>query len=43
MDAVRTSKTSVYFNEAIRRYIPEFSSFHTHPLENLKSHILQLD
>jgi hypothetical protein len=38
MEAVRTSKTSVYFNETTRRYIPESCRLHTHRRETLKSH-----
>jgi hypothetical protein len=39
MEAVRTSETSVYFNETIR-YISEASHLHTCCRENLESHIL---
>jgi hypothetical protein len=28
MEAVRTSETSVYYNETVRRYIPESSHLH---------------
>jgi hypothetical protein len=38
MEAVRTSETSVYYNETTRRYIPEGSDLHTRCRENLKSH-----
>jgi hypothetical protein len=38
MEAVRTSETSVHFNVATRRYIPEDSKLHTRRFENLKSH-----
>jgi len=38
MEAVRTSETSVYYNETTRRYIPEGSNLHTRRRENLKSH-----
>jgi hypothetical protein len=38
MEAVRTSKTSVYLNETTRRYILESSHLHTRRRENLKSH-----
>jgi hypothetical protein len=40
MEAVRTSETSVYFSEIIRRYIPESCHLHTRRRENLKSHIV---
>jgi len=40
MEVVRTSETSVNFNETTRRYIPEDSKLHTRRRENLKSHIL---
>jgi hypothetical protein len=42
MEAVRTSETSVYFNETTRRYIPEGYNPHTRRRENLKSHIMVL-
>jgi hypothetical protein len=35
---VRTSETSVYFNESTRRYIPEGCHLHNRRSENLKSH-----
>jgi hypothetical protein len=38
MEAVRTSETSVYFNETTRLFIPEGCHLHTRRLENLKSH-----
>jgi len=38
MEAVRTSETSVIFNETTRRYIPEDYKLHTLRRENLKSH-----
>jgi hypothetical protein len=38
MEAVRTSETSVCFNDTTRRYIPEGCHFHTRRRENLKSH-----
>jgi hypothetical protein len=37
MEAVRTSETSVTFNVATRRYIPEDSKLHTRRHGNLKS------
>jgi hypothetical protein len=37
-EAVRTSETSVYFNEATRRCIPEGCHHQIHRRENLKSH-----
>jgi hypothetical protein len=37
MKAVRTSKTSVYFNKITRSHIPE-SCLHTRRRENLKTH-----
>jgi hypothetical protein len=40
MDAVRTSETSVYFNGATRRYIPQGYHIHTRRPENLKSLII---
>jgi hypothetical protein len=42
MDAVRTSKTSLYSNESTRRYISEDSNPHTRRPENLKSHISEI-
>jgi hypothetical protein len=36
MEAVRTSETSVYFNEITRRYIPESGQHFIRRLENLK-------
>jgi hypothetical protein len=36
MDTVRTSETSVYFNGATRRYIPQDYHIHTRRPENLK-------
>jgi hypothetical protein len=38
METVRTSETSVYFNETTRRYIPEGSNLYTCRRENLKSY-----
>jgi hypothetical protein len=35
MDAVRTSETSVYFNETTRRYIPEGCHLQTRRRENM--------
>jgi hypothetical protein len=40
MDAVRTYETSVNFNMAAWRYIPEDSKVYTRRRENLKSHKL---
>jgi hypothetical protein len=37
MKAVRTSETSVYYNETTRRYIPEDSNLHTCRREYLNS------
>jgi hypothetical protein len=37
-DAVRTSETSVYFNETARRYIPERCHFHARRRDSLESH-----
>jgi hypothetical protein len=42
MEAVSTSEASVNFYETARRYIPEDSHLHTHRLENLKPHVLQV-
>jgi hypothetical protein len=39
IEAVRTSETSVYFNETTRRYIIESCHLHTRRRENLKSHM----
>jgi hypothetical protein len=38
MEAIRTSETSVYFNETTRRYIPEGCHLHTRRRKNLKFH-----
>jgi hypothetical protein len=38
MEAVRTSETSVNFNETTQNYIPESCNHHTRRHENLKSH-----
>jgi hypothetical protein len=38
MEGVRTSETSVNFNVATWRYIPEDSKLHTRRLENLNSY-----
>jgi hypothetical protein len=41
MEAVRTSVTSVYYNETTLRNIPEGSTtLHTPSRDNLKSHIV---
>jgi hypothetical protein len=40
MEAVRTSETSVYFNETTQHCIPEGCHLHTRRGENLKSHIV---
>jgi hypothetical protein len=37
-DEVRTSETSVCYNETTRRYIGEGSNLHTRRRKNLKSH-----
>jgi hypothetical protein len=37
IETVRTSETSVHFNETTRRYIPGY--LHTRRRENLKSHL----
>jgi hypothetical protein len=39
MEAVHASETSVYFNETIRRYIPEDYQLHTRRRENMNFHI----
>jgi hypothetical protein len=39
MEAVRTSETSVHFNETTRRYIPEGCHLHASRREDLKSHV----
>jgi hypothetical protein len=39
MEAVFFSETSVYFNEATRRYIPEASHLYPRRYGTLKSHI----
>jgi hypothetical protein len=39
MEAVFISETSVYFNEATRRYIPEASHLYPRRYGTLKSHI----
>jgi hypothetical protein len=39
IETVHTSETSVYFNDAARRYIPESCHHHTHRCESLKSQI----
>jgi hypothetical protein len=41
MEAVRTSETSVYFNENKWRHIPQ-GYLHTRRRENLKSHVVEL-
>jgi hypothetical protein len=38
MGAVRTSETSLYFNDTTRRYIPQGCHLHTRRHENLKYH-----
>jgi hypothetical protein len=38
MEAVQTSKTSLYFNETTRSYIPEGCLLNNRYRENLKSH-----
>jgi hypothetical protein len=38
LEGVRTSETSVYFNETIWRYIPKDCHLHIHRRETLKSH-----
>jgi hypothetical protein len=38
MEAVRTTETSVYFNEAARLYFPEGCNLRTRRRENLKAH-----
>jgi hypothetical protein len=40
IEAVRTSGTSVYFNETTRRYILEGSNLHIHSRKNPKSQSL---
>jgi hypothetical protein len=40
MEAVRTSETSVFFNETARLYIPQGCHVHTRRRENLKSFLL---
>jgi hypothetical protein len=40
MAVVRTSETSVYFNETTRRCIPERSLLHIRLRENLKFHTI---
>jgi hypothetical protein len=42
MEVVRTSETSVHFNETTRRYIPESTKLHTRRHENLKSHMVHI-
>jgi hypothetical protein len=37
MEVLRTSETSIYFNETTRRYIPESCHLHTRRRANLKS------
>jgi hypothetical protein len=39
MEAVRTSETSLNFNETTRRYSPESCHLHTRRRKDLKSHI----
>jgi hypothetical protein len=39
MEVVRTSETSVYFNETTWCYIPEHCHVHTRRCDNLKSHV----
>jgi hypothetical protein len=43
MEAVRTSETSVYFNETTRRFISEGCHLHIRRRENLKSHVTVYD
>jgi hypothetical protein len=38
MEAVRTSETSVYFNDITRRYVAESCHLHTRRRENMKFH-----
>jgi hypothetical protein len=38
MEAVRTSETSVYFNETTERYIPDGCHLHTRRHDSLKYH-----
>jgi hypothetical protein len=38
LEAVRTSKTSIYSNKTVRRYIPEGSPRHARLRKNLKPH-----
>jgi hypothetical protein len=40
MEAARTSKTLVNFNQTTRRYNPEDSHLRTHRRENLKSYLI---
>jgi RNase P subunit RPR2 len=42
IEAIRTSKTSVYSNDTTRRYISEDSKLHTRRRENLTSHFIHL-
>jgi hypothetical protein len=42
MEAACTSETSVDVCLTIRQYIPEDSKLHTHRLENLKSHMINV-
>jgi hypothetical protein len=42
MDPVRTSETSVYFDETTRRCSPKSCHIQTLRLKNLKSHIRQI-
>jgi hypothetical protein len=37
IEVLRTSETSIYFNETTRRYIPESCHLHTRRRANLKS------
>jgi hypothetical protein len=42
MEAICSSETSVDFQRATLRYIPEDSALHSHRCENLKSYIVPL-
>jgi hypothetical protein len=42
MEAACTSETPVNVCLTIRQYIPEDSKLHTHLLENLKSHMINI-
>jgi hypothetical protein len=43
MEAIYSSETSVDFQQATRRCIPEDSTFHNHRCENLKSYNMHND